>query len=306
MGGLAGALRPLFPEWAGDLPPSPEPAEDATAARHRVFRALAELLERLNVDLGGRPGRTAPRRRRRRRGIATDRRPARTRRGQGVLDPGHRGAAGPGRGSEHSGAQHYQDTYLQTPALDLSADANPGLQFATDLQPAVNSTATVELSIDNGKHWTTVWTAHGFPGHAGPGSVAVALPDAAHTKGVQVRLHYTGSWSKWWAIDDVFLGNRTCTPTAGGLVVGQVSDPAGTGIPGAQVASTAHPTPAATTVATPDDPTLGDGLYWLFSPGTGAQRFTATADGYHPATATVTVTANLANPLDLTLTAPGG
>lgn len=31
---LAGALRPLFPEWAGELPPLPEPLEDARAARH--------------------------------------------------------------------------------------------------------------------------------------------------------------------------------------------------------------------------------------------------------------------------------
>jgi DNA-binding CsgD family transcriptional regulator len=46
---LAGALRPLFPEWAGDLPPALEPAEDATAVRHRVFRALAELLGGLRV-----------------------------------------------------------------------------------------------------------------------------------------------------------------------------------------------------------------------------------------------------------------
>ncbi|WP_063762369.1 helix-turn-helix transcriptional regulator [Streptomyces sp. NRRL F-5123] len=46
---LAGALRPLFPEWSGDLPAAPGPAEDATAVRHRVFRALAELLGRLDV-----------------------------------------------------------------------------------------------------------------------------------------------------------------------------------------------------------------------------------------------------------------
>jgi DNA-binding CsgD family transcriptional regulator len=48
---LAGALRPLLPEWAGVLPPAPEPAEDATAARGRVFRALAELLGRLGTEL---------------------------------------------------------------------------------------------------------------------------------------------------------------------------------------------------------------------------------------------------------------
>jgi DNA-binding CsgD family transcriptional regulator len=48
---VAGALRPLFPEWAGDLPSAPEPAEDGTAARHRVFRALAELIGGLGLDL---------------------------------------------------------------------------------------------------------------------------------------------------------------------------------------------------------------------------------------------------------------
>ncbi|GAB3142965.1 LuxR family transcriptional regulator [Micromonospora sonneratiae] len=51
LSGLAGALRPLFPEWAEDLPPALEPAEDASASRHRVLRALAELLDRLGVNL---------------------------------------------------------------------------------------------------------------------------------------------------------------------------------------------------------------------------------------------------------------
>lgn len=49
LSGLAGALRPLFPEWDADLPPAPEPLGDATAARHRLFRAFVELLNRLGV-----------------------------------------------------------------------------------------------------------------------------------------------------------------------------------------------------------------------------------------------------------------
>jgi DNA-binding CsgD family transcriptional regulator len=51
LSGLAGALRPLFPEWANVLPAAPEPAEDATAVRSRLFRALAELLSRLDTGL---------------------------------------------------------------------------------------------------------------------------------------------------------------------------------------------------------------------------------------------------------------
>ncbi|WP_268254976.1 AAA family ATPase [Streptomyces omiyaensis] len=48
---LAGALRPLFPEWARLLPPPLEPLETAGATRHRLFRALAELLDRMAVDV---------------------------------------------------------------------------------------------------------------------------------------------------------------------------------------------------------------------------------------------------------------
>jgi DNA-binding CsgD family transcriptional regulator len=51
LSGLAGALRPVLPEWASVLPATPEPLEDASAARHRVFRALAEFLDRLDVRL---------------------------------------------------------------------------------------------------------------------------------------------------------------------------------------------------------------------------------------------------------------
>ena len=48
---LAGALRPLFPEWATELPPPPEPLADPTAAQHRLYRALAELISRLGVTV---------------------------------------------------------------------------------------------------------------------------------------------------------------------------------------------------------------------------------------------------------------
>ncbi len=51
LSGLAGALRPLFPEWAAQLPPAPEPLDDPTAAQHRLFRALAELIERMSVTV---------------------------------------------------------------------------------------------------------------------------------------------------------------------------------------------------------------------------------------------------------------
>lgn len=41
---VAGALRPLLPELNAVLPPVPEPLDDRAAERHRVFRAMAEVL----------------------------------------------------------------------------------------------------------------------------------------------------------------------------------------------------------------------------------------------------------------------
>lgn len=46
-----GALRPLFPEWADQLPPLLDPLDDARETRHRQLRALIELIERLGVDV---------------------------------------------------------------------------------------------------------------------------------------------------------------------------------------------------------------------------------------------------------------
>jgi DNA-binding CsgD family transcriptional regulator len=44
---VAGALRPLIPELAEWLPPAPDPLDDRSAQRHRVFRGAAEVLSAL-------------------------------------------------------------------------------------------------------------------------------------------------------------------------------------------------------------------------------------------------------------------
>ena len=114
--------------------------------------------------------------------------------------------------SDHLGQHHVQDTYLTSPVTDLSGRENAAVEFDTDLVPAINSTATLELSVDGGQTWSTIWRRAKFPGAVGPSAQALPLPSADGQSAVQVRFHYTGQWSGWWAIDDVFLGDRTCTP----------------------------------------------------------------------------------------------
>jgi len=205
--------------------------------------------------------------------------------------------------SDDYGQFHYQDTELISPALNFSADTSPAVQFDTDDQPAVNSTATVDVSVDGGKTWSNAWTSHGFPGDPGPATVAVLLPQAAGKSDVRVRFGYTGQWSQYWELDNVFLGQRTCTQQAGALLTGRVADASGNGVNGATVASVGDPAQTATTVATPGDDAINGGLYWLFVTGTGSQQFTASGTGYTPVTNTATIATGQVTTLGFSLAA---
>src|ERR1043165_1080526 len=44
LGAITGALRPYLPEIADRLPPAPEPLGDPAAERHRLFRAIRDLI----------------------------------------------------------------------------------------------------------------------------------------------------------------------------------------------------------------------------------------------------------------------
>lgn len=225
-------------------------------------------------------------------------------------DPGQRGNTTGGSGhfaivdSEHYGSGHYQDTQLTSPVLSFAADKSPALQFATDLRPAVNSLAAVEASGDGGRTWTQVWSSRGFPGVSGPADVVVPLPKLAGSSKVLLRFAYRGQWSRYWAIDDVFAGDRVCAQQPGALVTGRVSDAAsGAPLDGAVVAGGSGV--RAVTVPTPDDDVIGGGFYWLFSPATGSQQFTATQPGYTAGSVTVSLTAGDVVTADFPLAAAG-
>ncbi|MCW2935728.1 MAG: peptidase and in kexin sedolisin, partial [Actinomycetia bacterium] len=58
-----------------------------------------------------------------------------------------------------------------------------------------------------------------------------------------------------------------------------------------------------TTAPTTGDPSIGDGFYYMFVPGTGSQQFTAAKSLYTTATGTATVTAGATTPLNITMQA---
>ncbi|MFE7323737.1 carboxypeptidase regulatory-like domain-containing protein [Streptomyces sp. NPDC057565] len=204
-------------------------------------------------------------------------------------DPGRRGNRTGGSGgfavidSAKYTNGNTQDSSLISPVMDFSRRTHPSLTFRTDYNSFSGQTGDVDLSVDGGQTWSNVWH-HSADSARGPRTEIVDLSEAAGKASVQVRFHFTASFGWWWQVDDVFLGDRTCDPAPGGLVLGRVTDKnIGAGLNGASVTSADKPAEKTTSAATPNDPNLGDGFYWMFSSLTGEHTFSATVGNYYTA-----------------------
>jgi subtilisin family serine protease len=224
-------------------------------------------------------------------------------------DPGGRDNLTGGTGgfaiadSDFAGSGTTTDTDLITPVLDLTGVAAPMLRFNSDFRDIGSEDFTdVDVTTDGGATWTNVY--HQVDSRRGPTVEEVALGPAANQSAVQLRFHYFGTWDWWWEIDNVRVVNRSCDPVPGGLVVGFTTD-ALTAAPlnGVTVTSNDRPVDKGVSAATPDDPNIPDGFYWLFSGLTGAHPFTASRAPYTPVTRTVTVAANSTVQADFALPA---
>ncbi|WP_329125149.1 carboxypeptidase regulatory-like domain-containing protein [Streptomyces sp. NBC_01465] len=205
--------------------------------------------------------------------------------------------------SDLAGSAYTEDTSLVSPVLDFSNTTGPIVQFASDYKGYSNGYADVDYTTDGGTTWTTAshWTT---VSRLGPRTELVDLSAAAGKSAVQIRFHYNGHFAYWWEVDNVFVGDRSCDPTPGGLVLGQVTDKnTKSGIAGAQVVSTDKPAEGATTIATPDDAALGDGFYWFYSTLTGSHPLGYTAGNYTAASKSVRIASNAATTADIKLAA---
>ncbi|MEU9206202.1 carboxypeptidase regulatory-like domain-containing protein [Streptomyces sp. NPDC048332] len=210
-------------------------------------------------------------------------------------DPGKRTNTTGGKGafaivdSDKAGSGKVQDSTLTSPSFDFSDTELPELSYRTSYKPYSGQKADVEVSSDGGATWSKV-SSHTT---AVTGSkVTLALTGQAGESDVRVRFHFTGKFSWWWQLDDVFIGSRGLAAVPGGLVVGQVTDAnTGAGIAGGTLTGTGDGAVSTTSAATPDDAALGDGFFWAFAP-VGKQTVTAAKAKYTSASKAVTLAAD--------------
>jgi N-acetylneuraminic acid mutarotase len=194
-------------------------------------------------------------------------------------NPGHRPNTTGGSGglavadSLYFGNGKRQDSSLVSPVYDFSDYARPRLSFDSNFLVSTGQSGTVDITADGGATWTTLRTF----GPAQVGHIEVPIGAYAGDKAVQVRFRYLASYNNYWELDNVFIGDHPATPVAGGLVAGVIKDAnTGGGVPSARIRNADGSGQVGLTVATPDDPQLDDGFYWLFSGVLGKQSFTVT------------------------------
>ena len=206
--------------------------------------------------------------------------------------------------NSHCEGELLEDTQLITAPVDASALSSVQIRFAQELNgafPPAGESAEVDVSTDGGASWTNV--QHQSDSAQGPNTQSIDVTAlAAGQPDVRARFHYFNAFSAWWwQVDDVIVGQTSCAPQAGGLVVGNVLDAnTGIGLNGALV--TAAPGRFTLSFATPDDPAQPDGLYVLFSKS-AAQTITASQVLYSVQSRPVTVVPNAAQRLDFHLDA---
>jgi len=176
-----------------------------------------------------------------------------------------------------------ENGYLTSSPIDLSGYTGQSLAISwwqwLETESGYDK-SSLEVSKDGGIVWDQVY---------GPVSGSIdqtwtfhynLLDDSYSVSNFQLRFHFTSDSSitfPGWYLDDLTVGPGQCAPQNGGLVIGNIYDANNSqGLVGATITSDSGL--STTSQSTPDDPSVPDGFYTLFSLF-GSHTFTSTMVG---------------------------
>ena len=108
------------------------------------------------------------------------------------------------------------ESYLESPAFDLTSYGSPELSFDSDVywtqymahhpSTLANGASFINVSTDGGSTWSQVWTEGAIVDGFTPG-VAVDLASVAGQSSVMLQFHYSGDYAHEWGVDNVVVDN---------------------------------------------------------------------------------------------------
>lgn len=226
------------------------------------------------------------------------------------------GAPTSGPGSARGGAKawatnlsgNYNDdeqSYLVSPAIDLSAAQGQSLVLSWWQYLRTESGydfASVEVSKDDGATWARVYGTVSGSINTSWAKKEVELDSSHAVSGFRVRFRFAADYSvtfPGWYLDDLAIGTTQCDITPAGAVMGFVTSlEDGSGIVGATVGDGTGL--QATTLATPNDPAVSDGIYFFVRPP-GTAEVSAKKANYSTDTAVVEIVADAVGRQDFVL-----
>ncbi|MFJ2397248.1 carboxypeptidase regulatory-like domain-containing protein [Streptomyces sp. NPDC087843] len=187
-----------------------------------------------------------------------------------------------------------EDTDLVSPVFSLVGEKTANLDFDAIFLLSNRAAFDVSVSTDGGTNWTPLYHRGSDDADVIHGDIPLT-PAMGHSK-VRVRFHFNGGPDSLLQLDNVSVGS--CKTLGGGLIEGTVRD-ANTGHPvdGAAVTvragGAANMYGSAVSATTPDDASLADGFYWLYSPKAGPNTVTTSDPRYVTSTSVTSVSSKV-------------
>ena len=103
--------------------------------------------------------------------------------------------------SKAYGSGNIQDVNLVSPSMDLSGYSEVTLRFNHVYVGDPESTGSVFYSINNGSTWYGIQNF--YENTANPAAFSMSIPEVAGHSQVSFKWNYFGTWSWYWAIDDI-------------------------------------------------------------------------------------------------------
>jgi hypothetical protein len=110
------------------------------------------------------------------------------------------------------GIGNSQNVDLVTPTINMTGFTNITLQFNHYFRSTTGTSGKVSYSIDNGTTWTVI-TTFTVTSATNPAAFSQVIGALTGQSNVKIKWNYTGTYGRYWGVDDVLVTGIAGSPT---------------------------------------------------------------------------------------------